>query len=369
MATLGARLAGFLLLLVAASHMAVAERVVVNVKDEISVGGETKANKAQADTGTPANGPVVTSVDDLRKRLAAEAENARIAEEKRKAAEKQAALEVERLAEEQRKEAEAARIAEEQRKAAEEQRKAAEEQRKAAEEQAALVVKRLAEEAAEARVAKEAKMKAALEAARIFEKEALVKFPQLLPGTWVTNSTKRNSLRLPKYNERWYRIGKSDQGSEWSLPIEVMKGERSGASDVSPGDHVVYTGTEDHGDNNGIAVEVIPDSQVRVRFTDDSEATVELSLLRVIEASTKALGTLTEKDCSRGACCEKTVTYSRRQKSDKKEAALSVKICLIDSSGTVEITEERIKDGAEKSSNKFFIKDQTTFFKVEKTQK
>jgi len=362
MATLGARLAGFLSLVVAASHMAVAERVVANVKDEISAGGESKAKKAEADTGTPANAPKVTSVDALRQRMFAKAEAERIRAE-------EAALEVERAAEEQRKKTEAARVAEEKRKAAEEKSKADEEQRKAAAEEAAIVVKRRAEEAEAARVVEEAKMKAELDAARKFEKDALVAFPKLLPGTWVTNSTHQDSYTLPKYNQRWYRIGNSDQGSGWPLPIEVMQGERSGASDVAVADHVVYTGEDDHGDKNGIVLKVSSDSQIGVVFTDDSEATVDASLLMVVKKETKALGTLTEEDCKVGACCEKRVEYSRREKLEKKEAALFVKICLIDLSGTVEITEKRIKEGTEKLSKRFFIKDQTTFFNVDRTQK
>lgn len=351
MATICARLAGFLLLLVAASYMAVAERVVVNVKDEISAGGESNAKKAPADTGTPASRPVVSSIAALRKRLDAEAEAKRLDEKK---AEDEAKLkEDKRLAD-----AERVRVAAVQRKADEDKLKADEEQRKAADKQEELD-----------RAAVEAKMKAALEDARIAEQEALNKFPTLLPGTWETSSTTRNSVRSPTlYNQRWYRIGKSDQNSEWSLPIVVMTGKFSWASGAAVNNHVVYTGEDTHGDNNGIVLEVNSDSpQVRVVFNDNTEATVDASLLTVITEETKALGTLTKKDCLKDACCEKTLSYSRRQKLDHKEAALSVKICLTDpSSGTVEITEQRIKDG--KDSKNFFIKDPTTFSKKDDEQ-
>jgi len=351
MATICARLAGFLLLLVAASYMAVAERVVVNVKDEISAGGESNAKKAPADTGTPASRPVVSSIAALRKRLLAEAEAKRLDEKK---AEDEAKLkEDKRLAD-----AERVRVAAVQRKADEDKRKADEEQRKAADKQRELD-----------RAAEEAKMKAALEDAHIAEQEALNKFPTLLPGTWETSSTTRNSVRSPTlYNQRWYRIGKSDQNSEWSLPIVVMTGKFSWASGAAVNNHVVYTGEDTHGDNNGIVLEVNSDSpQVRVVFNDNTEATVDASLLTVITEETKALGTLTKKDCLKDACCEKTLSYSRRQKLDHKEAALSVKICLTDpSSGTVEITEQRIKDG--KDSQNFFIKDPTTFSKKDDEQ-
>jgi len=351
MATICARLAGFLLLLVAASYMAVAERVVVNVKDEISAGGESNAKKAPADTGTPASRPVVSSIAALRKRLLAEAEAKRLDEKK---AEDEAKLkEDKRLAD-----AERVRVAAVQRKADEDKLKADEEQRKAADKQKELD-----------RAAEEAKMKAALEDARIAKQEALNKFPTLLPGTWETSSTTRNSVRSPTlYNQRWYRIGKSDQNSEWSLPIVVMTGKFSSASGAAVNNHVVYTGEDTHGDNNGIVLEVNSDSpQVRVVFNDNTEATVDASLLTVITEETKALGTLTKKDCLKDACCEKTLSYSRRQKLDHKEAALSVKICLTDpSSGTVEITEQRIKDG--KDSQNFFIKDPTTFSKKDDEQ-